>query len=719
MRATKIKPTKTPKAAIPPKNPRPTIITSLFELPNREKKNKTITEYLKLGKFILDLDENLILYTNTQAIKDYVLNQRKGKQTKIHLVNLQSLYYFKYIDYMSKCEYKILNINRKKDTGEYIALTNNKFEFIREVALTNPFNSSKIIWLDFGVAHVAKNPESIVRWMDKIPEKIRLMSINPYLEKTPAKEYFKYIYHNVAAGLISGSIDNMKILCDLFKTEWENIISEGWYQLDEAILAIIIRKNKNLIDMYYGDYQSIIVNYLLPVGDQGRIFSQLHKSRDHKDYFLVDHILSYVWNSYTLGSLAKNILKIAIKNDRLVNNGSLKLRTKKLVKKHNFGVEFDFNVIIDQIRKLRDSNEHELVCFCCYNILDWDLSEEQTFKVYELLGVSCFYTKRHKKGFEYQNLLCLKEPNTHNMRNLSFYINKLDCSFKKKFELSLETVEKKLFNPTNPSLVRYKKGWLLIFRLVNYEQNKGQNFRYLYNNHTVSKIGLLILDDNFNITSQSLITDHTSLKVFNKLYEGFEDPNVFIFKNKYYILANALDRTLEGYSQMFLLELDVENSTVTKGEQLYKTNQPEKNWLPIPGDNIRFLYSYNPVKVVENNNMVVKKKTSFNLSGLKGSGGLQRFIFENKNGFLAVVHESVWIGKDLNYYHRFVWFNEDLEICDISFPWYYDHKGVEFCRSMVVYEGWVYMGVGIEDGEAWVYKVAIEKVNRMLKSTQT
>ena len=70
----------------------------------------------------------------------------------------------------------------------------------------NPFQSTHFIWMDFGINHVAKNTEKIHEWVYHIPDKIKQLCINPYLENDNRKDFIKYIYHHTAGGLFSGNI---------------------------------------------------------------------------------------------------------------------------------------------------------------------------------------------------------------------------------------------------------------------------------------------------------------------------------------------------------------------------------------------------------------------------------------------------------------------------------------------------------------------------------
>ena len=42
------------------------------------------------------------------------------------------------------------------------------------------------------------------------------------------------------------------------------ILEDGWYQIDEAVMTIVQRENRDLFIFYYGDYEGIIANYFEP-----------------------------------------------------------------------------------------------------------------------------------------------------------------------------------------------------------------------------------------------------------------------------------------------------------------------------------------------------------------------------------------------------------------------------------------------------------------------
>jgi hypothetical protein len=254
----------------------PTIVTMFYNI--REKENNTSNSslnhssnrYIELAKkFLLKLPYNLIIFTDIDELVDIINEERKAymNKTYIYKKKFEETYYFNHLEKLKvlQTKYNILNGHLEHETPMYIILNNNKFDFIQSAIELNPYNSSHFIWMDFGINHVALNPEKISEWIFNIPDKVKQLCINPYIENVDNKNMFQYIYHHTAGGLFSGSSKNLLEYCNLFKQKTEQIYNEEWYQIDEAVMTMVQRENPDLFDLFYGDYQGIISNYLTPI----------------------------------------------------------------------------------------------------------------------------------------------------------------------------------------------------------------------------------------------------------------------------------------------------------------------------------------------------------------------------------------------------------------------------------------------------------------------
>jgi hypothetical protein len=210
----------------------------------------------------------------------------------------------------------------------YIILNNNKFDFMESAIELNPFKSDHFIWMDFGINHIAQITNIIDEWINTIPDKIKQLCINPYIENIENKQMFQYIYHHTAGGLFTGSKENLLKYCQLFKKKTEQIYAEDWYQIDEAVMTMIQRENPDLFDLFYGDYQGIISNYISPLHNIELILTSSQKCIDANRLKEAFHILSYVSDYFIKNQddpliylfLHQNIIVNYYQNNRLFTN---------------------------------------------------------------------------------------------------------------------------------------------------------------------------------------------------------------------------------------------------------------------------------------------------------------------------------------------------------------------------------------------------------------
>lgn len=195
------------------------------------------------------------------------------------MCDFKDTYFYKDLERITELQTKfcILNGEIEHETPMYVIVNNNKFDCIDKATEMNPFKSSHFMWVDFGINHVAKDTDAIHTWIHNIPDKIKQLCINPYLENEPPKKVFEYIYHHTAGSLFSGSIANMREYARLFKAKTAQIYSEDWYQIDEAVMTMVQRDNPGMFEFYYGDYQGLITNYLSPIHNLDLILTSIQK----------------------------------------------------------------------------------------------------------------------------------------------------------------------------------------------------------------------------------------------------------------------------------------------------------------------------------------------------------------------------------------------------------------------------------------------------------
>lgn len=324
----------------------PTIVTMLYDIRSMEDvhtdRNRKLESFIELSKqFLLKLPFPIIFFIDeNKDTYDAIYNLRNElgllDKTYIYKCDFKTTFFYKYLSRIEELQkqFHIKNGELEHETPLYVILNNNKFDCIERTIELNPFKSSHLLWIDFGINHVARNTEYIFNWINKIPDKIKQMCINPYVENIPEKQYFEYIYHNLAGGLFSGSIENMKKYSELFKNKTEEIYNDNWYQIDEAVMAIIHRENPELFDLFYGDYIGIISNYESPLYNINLILQSSKKYINHNMSNLSFHILKYCLPYYEKNPNCHSVFNFIEQNiivDYIANNNLLLLEVIDLI----------------------------------------------------------------------------------------------------------------------------------------------------------------------------------------------------------------------------------------------------------------------------------------------------------------------------------------------------------------------------------------------------
>jgi len=147
----------------------------------------------------------------------------------------------------------------------------------------------------------------------------------------------------------------------------------------------------------------------------------------------------------------------------------------------------------------------------------------------------------------------------------------------------------------------------------------------------------------------------------------------------------------------------------------------EKNWMPVVvregEERLRFVYSTDPCIVLTfemGSKLTNPRPGDVKPSGvLRGGSPLAPF----KDGYIAVVHEvSGAKPREGAYSHRFVTFDSQLNRRQIGRPFYFQHKGIEFCCGLAKMSDDVYCAsYGVDDKRAFACEVATATIEDMLR----
>ena len=214
-------------------------------------------------------------------------------------------------------------------------------------------------------------------------------------------------------------------------------------------------------------------------------------------------------------------------------------------------------------------------------------------------------------------------------------------------------------------------------------------------------------------------------------FVGLEDARFIKWNNKYYLCGVRRDTTTNGQGRMELSEIEINNNSV-KEVNRYRIEVPEKdtycekNWMPIIDRPFYFIRWTNPTEVVKVN---LEKKISERvyLSTIKEElpyeirGGTPLIPWKD-NQYLCICHDVDYRPKnhnghkDSDYYHRFIIFNNDYSIHQISGQFNFMTAKIEFCIGLAQYKDDILITFGFQDNSSYIIRINKHKLSNIIEN---
>jgi tetratricopeptide (TPR) repeat protein len=351
-------------------------------------------------------------------------------------------------------------------------------------------------------------------------------------------------------------------------------------------------------------------------------------------------------------------------------------------------------------------------------------------------AIAAFYVSgRYDDGFRvcdelaltrgaYEFSAALADSNLlHYMRPLGF-----DCPALRLMQI--EFVAEEHWTAMNPSICVHRGELKALVRTVNYRMD--DDGRYLIRatdgtanatNPINTRNWLVPLDRELHSITQIELTPREPIACAYPFVVGFEDARIFDHDNNLYIAATVRQRCADGLAEQTLArigapaggagtlggyaELGLDDiRPMLRAPRLY-----EKNWMPIAGDGIRFMYR--PGHVVDDHGQDLVNHGTTRLRTDSFSGGSQ--LVHYRDGWLGLIHEAhVFTDKPWQRYysHRFVWYQDSFCLGKVSRPFFFRDKVIEFAAGLAFAPQTqdLIISFGFKDCEAWLARVPAEQV---------
>lgn len=294
-----------------------TFVTGYFDLTVCEDASKSINErpsnfYLEAANTTMGLDVNLVVYCEEKYLENL------SKLRPAHLKSKTKYIVCTFDDFpLNKYRNKIIE-NRKKcpsaddrNTPSYYLFCMARYEMIKRMIDTNPFNSTHFAWINicierYGYRNVAALNGVINEYRDKFSTCYIDYIPNTLINDLP--EYFKWGRCSLCSGFFTGNNVYMRKFCELVEEQFMEYLEKGYGHADEQLYSPIYFKHPEIFEVYYGDYKSMVTNYVNIVEDTETIIRCLiNNSFQHKNYDVCYQGCKAIWKYCTTQHPDKNI----------------------------------------------------------------------------------------------------------------------------------------------------------------------------------------------------------------------------------------------------------------------------------------------------------------------------------------------------------------------------------------------------------------------------
>lgn len=354
---------------------------------------------------------------------------------------------------------------------------------------------------------------------------------------------------------------------------------------------------------------------------------------------------------------------------------------------------------------------------------------------YEKSIVSYYVNDKHT-GLALSNKMILERDILHVddrkyrqiMDNLKFYISPIKKTKTITFDINLLKLNPDdlgdHLNILNPSICYHQNKLYISIRCVNYVVIKNNN-QTLYkiqknnniinptNDNPVSTLNLLAtLDDDLNIIDTKIIEYNRNLFTHKTSVIGIEDIRLISYDDDLYYIGNNRETTETNIPKMILGSIKNNNIIQLHG---INDNECQKNWSPfIHNNKLLFVYSFYPLIILRPNigtglcSIIKKQNYNLNLSSFRG--GSQGIWIDE---FLYFFIHEVTYENHRTYYHRVVKMNNDLDIVDISIPFYLEDWGIEYISGGYYNkkQNTIYISWGKNDNKACLSEITKQQLD--------
>ena len=249
-----------------------TIVTAFISNIN-ERNDRSLDDYLKLGKELLKVDIPKIMFIDKAIYQEHFQGKTNDKNlenpikyeypyTTFIPIEKKDMYLFHYKEMAN--QYDIVTGNTKKDTIEFMFVQCMKTEWIKQAIELDIYNTDQFVWVDFGILHFIQDPVAL-------REGLHFMETKAYngvripCGKSPDFPYYtRNVYHQIIwmfiGSLFGGNKSSLVHFANIMKKKCIEILTQKRHIMWEInIWYLLFFEHVNLFDRYMSDHSPKIL----------------------------------------------------------------------------------------------------------------------------------------------------------------------------------------------------------------------------------------------------------------------------------------------------------------------------------------------------------------------------------------------------------------------------------------------------------------------------
>lgn len=292
-----------------------TVVTAYFDLTKMSDASVSIRSrpaehYLASARATMAVQQNLMVFCEPESVEALrAMRPPHLLENNTHFVPMS------FEDFpMTQYREKIRQNRREKpyafddrNTASYYLLCMARYAMVKRAIAENPFQSTHFAWLNICIERMGwRNLASLEAVWRTNRDKFSTVYIDYQPESLVRNtaEYFKWGRCGMCSGFFTGRADYFGKFCDAIEAKFLEYLEQGYGHADEQLFSPVFFENRDIFEVYYGDYQEMVTNYVEPVcrpSEPLRLL--LPRSLAHGDYVVCEAGCKAMWEGWKKGSV--------------------------------------------------------------------------------------------------------------------------------------------------------------------------------------------------------------------------------------------------------------------------------------------------------------------------------------------------------------------------------------------------------------------------------